>query len=86
MNPLLQKLSTQQANPFQNIAQIKKTWDLINSMGNPQEAINQIMASNPKVREINKLIEEAGGDPEKAFRMKAQEMGVNPDDFINAMK
>lgn len=44
------------------------------------------MASNPKVQEINKLIEEAGGDPEKAFRMKAQEMGVNPDDFINAMK
>lgn len=44
------------------------------------------MANNPQVQEINKLIEEAGGDPELAFRTKAKEMGVNPDDFINAMK
>ena len=48
--------------------------------------LKQALADNPKVQEVNKLIEEAGGDPEKAFRNKAAEMGVNPEDFVNAMK
>ena len=48
-------------------------------MQNPQAALNQMIQNNPKMKEMNQLIEEAGGNPEVAFRKKAEEMGVNPD-------
>lgn len=55
-------------------------------MTNPNTMINMLMQNNPKMQEINKLIQEAGGDPEKAFRMKAQQMGMNPDEAVNIVK
>ena len=48
--------------------------------------LNQMMSSNPRINEIKKLIEDNGGDPEKAFRAKAAEMGVDPNTIINALK
>lgn len=55
-------------------------------MGNPQAMLGQMLQNNPKMKEVQKLLDEAGGDPEKAFRAKAKEMGVNPDDIINVLK
>ena len=55
-------------------------------MGNPQAMLGQILQNNPKMKEVQELLEKSGGDPEKAFRAKAAEMGVNPDDIINVLK
>lgn len=55
-------------------------------MGNPQAMLGQMLQNNPKMKEVQKLLEESGGDPEKAFRAKAKDMGVNPDDIINLLK
>ena len=58
-------------------------WQMLN--GNPQ-AISRMMQNNPNVQSVKKLIEENGGDAEKAFRSKANEMGIDADEFINALK
>ena len=84
-NPLLNGLP-QNNNILQNLGQIKQAWGMFKSMGNPQAMLGQMLQNNPKMKEVQKLLEEAGGDPEKAFRAKAAEMGVNPDDIINALK
>lgn len=79
MNPLLKGI-----NPLmKNIGQIKQMWQMLN--GNPQ-AISRMMQNNPNVQSVKKLIEENGGDAEKAFRSKANEMGIDADEFINALK
>lgn len=53
---------------------------------NPQQALQQMMMmNNPKMQEVNNLIKQYGS-LEQAFRHKAQEMGINPDDVINLLK
>ena len=45
----------------------------------------QMMGNNPKMQEINALIKQYGS-PEQAFRAKAKEMGIDPDEFMKAMR
>lgn len=47
--------------------------------------VNQMLKNNPQASEIKKLIESNGGDAEKAFRAKAKEMGVDPEEIIKAL-
>lgn len=58
-------------------------WQMLN--GNPQ-AISKMIESNPNMQNVKKMIEDNGGDPEKAFRNAAKEMGIDADEFINALK
>lgn len=55
-------------------------------MSNPKEMVNQMLKNNPQASEIKKMIEDCGGDAEKAFRQKAKEMGVDPEEVIKALK
>jgi hypothetical protein len=48
--------------------------------------VDYMLKNNPQANEINKLIQENGGDLEKAFRVKAKEMGVDPEEIISALK
>jgi hypothetical protein len=43
------------------------------------------MMNNPNMQEVSNLIQKCGS-PEEAFRQKAQEMGIDPDEFISLMK
>lgn len=52
---------------------------------NPQHILQQMMMNNPKMQEINNLIQQYGS-PEKAFRHKAEEMGIDADEFIGLLK
>lgn len=57
---------------------------------NPQMMLNQMMQSNPQVQKImqdnQSLIQANGGDAEKAFRAKAAQMGIDPDEFIASFR
>lgn len=59
---------------------------MMKSTNNPQMLVSQLINNDPRMAEINKLIEQSGGDPEKAFRAKAQELGVNPDDVMSLFR
>ena len=54
-------------------------------MSNPKEMVNQMLKNNPQASEIQKLIDQNGGDVEKAFRQRAKEMGVDPEEVIKAL-
>ena len=53
--------------------------------GNPQ-AINKMIENNPNIQQAKKLIEENGGDVEKAFRNTAKQVGFDVEEFINMMR
>lgn len=59
---------------------------MMKSSNNPQALVSQLVNNDPRMAEVNKLIEQSGGDPEKAFRAKAQELGVNPEDIMQLFK
>ena len=52
---------------------------------NPQQALQQMLMNSPNMKEVNAWINQYGS-AEQAFRHKAQEMGLNPDEIINSLK
>lgn len=54
----------------------------IKAMGNPAMMIQQM----PQYRQIMDYVNQNGGDAKAAFYAKAQEMGIDPDEIIKAMR
>ena len=52
---------------------------------NPQQLVSQMINNNPKFQQVNEWVRQYGS-PEKAFRNKAQEMGLDADEIINLLK
>lgn len=57
----------------------------INSFGNPQMMMNQMMSQNPQVKQAMEFVKNNGGDAKSLFYKLAQENGINPDDIINQL-
>lgn len=54
----------------------------IKAMGNPAMMIQQM----PQYKQIMDYVNQNGGDAKAAFYAKAQEMGIDPDEIIKAMR
>ena len=76
MNPLLNGSMTQK---FQQIGQAIKT------IKNPQEAINNLLANNPNIQQVNEVVQKYGS-PENAFNAIARQMGYDPVQLMNMLK
>ena len=74
---ILQQLGS---NPL--ISQIKQAKAMLNAMGNPQAALSQIVQNNPQV---NQIINQYGGI-NGAITALCQQKGINPQEFIEALK
>ena len=53
--------------------------NMFRNAGNPQALLQNMIQSNPQVREIMQLIQQNGGDAKGTFYKLAQEKGVDPD-------
>ena len=72
-NPMVAGLN--QNRLLQTISQIK-------SMGNPQMMIQQM----PQYKQVMDYVNQNGGDAKSAFYAKAKEMGIDPDQIVQAMR
>ena len=54
----------------------------IKAMGNPQAMLQQM----PQYRQVMDYVERNGGDAQRAFYQKAQELGVNPEDVLSQLR
>lgn len=79
-NPMLQELNriNQTNNNSNNII------DLLQNSNNPQELINNILASNPQITDLIKRY--GNGDPRTAFYEYARQSGQNPEAILNMVK
>ena len=80
LNPLIQLAKS---NPM--MSQIKQMMGMINSAGNPQAMMNQMLTSNPQFKQVMDLINQSGGDPRKAFYALAEQKGVDPNDILSML-
>ena len=80
MNPILQTIGNQ------NLGQIRSMINMVRSAGDPQAMINQLMQTNPQMRNVMSYINQSGGDPKRAFYRKAQERGVDTDEILKMMR
>ena len=53
---------------------------------NPEAALNQMMQSNPQIKQALDYVNANGGNAKDVFYKLAKEKGVNPDDILNQLK
>ena len=82
--PLLGLLN--QSRLANQIQPIKQTMGMLKASGNPQMMLQQMLSQNPQFKQVQELIQQSGGDPQKAFYSLAEKMGVNPDEVLSALK
>lgn len=58
--------------------------DLLQNSNNPQELINNILASNPQITDLIKRY--GNGDPKTAFYEYARQSGQNPEAILNMVQ
>lgn len=75
------------ANPMMSMlmrnSPMSQTINAVKTAANPNAMVQQLLSQNPQVQ---KLIQQAGGDPKKAFYALAQQMGVDPEQFLAQLK
>ena len=59
---------------------------MVNGAQNPQLMLNQLMTSNPQLKQAMDIINQSGGDPKKAFYALAEQKGVDPNEILNMLK
>ena len=68
------------------MGQIKQLMGMVKSSNNPSALMNQLMMNNPNMKQALNIVNQYGGDPEKAFRAFAEKNGYNPDDILGLFK
>lgn len=53
---------------------------------NPQMMLQQMMQTNPQMKQAMDYINANGGDPKQAFYKLADEKGVDPEQFLNSIR
>ena len=56
---------------------------MLKTSSNPQAMVNQLVNKNPQ---IQRIIQQYGGDPKTAFYKYAEANGINPDEVLNMLK
>ena len=69
-----------------NLGQIKQMMDMVKSAGNPQAMLNQMMQNNPQMKQVMDLVNQHGGDAQKAFYSLANQRGIDPNQIINLLR
>lgn len=82
MPVILQQIA--KANPMTQ--KVKQMMGMLQGSQNPQAMLNQMVMSNPNLKQVMDIINQNGGDPQKAFYALAEQKGVNPQDVLDMLK
>lgn len=62
---------------------IKQTMNMVKTAANPNAMMNQLLNQNPQVQQI---LQQYGGDAQKAFYGTCKQMGVDPEQILSQLK
>ena len=69
-----------------NLTPIKQMMNMVRSAGNPQAMLQSMMQNNPQLRQVMDVVQQAGGDPQRAFYALCEQKGINPQQILDALK
>lgn len=79
LNPMMASLMRNKIGPM------KKAFGMIRSASNPQMMFQQMISQNPNYPQAQQLIQQSGGNAQKAFYDLAGQMGIDPNDILNSL-
>lgn len=68
------------------LGQVRQMMGMVKAAQNPQAMLQQIAQNNPKMKQAMDLVQQYGGDPNRAFHEVARQMGIDPNEIINMLK
>lgn len=69
-----------------NLTTIRNSINALKSLGDPQKALEQLMQSNPHIKQALDYVNSNGGNPKEVCYKMLRENGVNPDDIEQALR
>ena len=66
--------------------QVRQMITLIKTAGNPQMMLNQLLQTNPQLGQVMKIVEQYGGDANRALREIAEQNGINPEEIFSLIR
>ena len=68
------------------LGQVRQMLQLVRSSNNPSAALQMMAQKNPQLKQVMDVVNQSGGDPQKAFYTLCQQRGVDPQQILNALK
>lgn len=68
------------------LGQVRQMLQLVRSSNNPGVALQMMAQNNPQLKQVMDVVNQSGGDPQKAFYTLCQQRGVDPQQILNALK
>ena len=68
------------------IAKAKQMMNVIQTAQNPQAMLNQMIQNNPQLKQVMDVINQHGGDIDKAVRTVAEQNGLKPEDVMEMFR
>ena len=65
---------------------IKQMMNMVRTAQDPSAMLNQLIMNNPNMKQVMDMVQQAGGDPQKAFYALAQQKGVDPQQILDMLK
>lgn len=65
---------------------VKDMIRMVQTASNPQAMLQAMADKNPQIKQAIDLVNQCGGDPQKAFYALAEQKGVDPEEILNALK
>ena len=81
---ILQQLSRGSA--AQMAQPVRQIMNMVRAAQNPQAALNQLIMTNPQMKQVMDIVQKHGGDPMTAFRKEAEARGVDPNEILDMLK
>ena len=81
---ILQQLGRSQLS--QTTAKVKQLMNTVRMARNPQAMMNQMIQTNPQLKQAMDFVNASGKSPEQAFYALANQMGVNPQEILDGLK
>ncbi len=68
------------------LGQVRQMLQLVRSSNNPGAALQMMAQKNPQLKQVMDVVNQSGGEPQKAFYTLCQQRGVDPQQILNALK
>lgn len=68
------------------MGQIKQAMNTVRMAQNPMAMLNQMAGNNPLIRQAMDIVNQHGGDVDKAFRTVAEQNGFTKQDIMELFK
>ena len=65
--------------------QIKQMYGMVKTAQNPQAMMNQLMMNNPQFKQVMDIVNQYGGNPDKALSDIAQQYGITEKDIYDLL-